>query len=101
MRGLTLLAIWLMCLIGMALIGLRMLYACFTASDKAWRIAVAVDGACNVAGNGRLGQTISARAAQARSEGRVWGCVLCWWVDKVDVGHCSRALIDVQQNLRI
>lgn len=84
----------------MLLIGARMLYAVFTAPDKAWAIAVAVDGAGNVAGNGRLGQTISARAASARQEGRRWGCFLCKLLDLVDPGHCARAASDPVQNLK-
>ncbi len=100
MGRLTLLVIWALCQLGMALIALRMLYAVATAPAKAWAIAVALDDAANVAGNGRLGQTISARAAQARSEGRRWGCVLCRLLDRLDSGHCDRALVDAEQNLK-
>lgn len=76
-----------------------MLYAVFTAPDKAWTIAIAIDDAANVAGNGRLGQTISARAAKAQQEGRIWGCVLCGLLERINRGHCAKALVDGQQNL--
>lgn len=99
-KHLPLLVVWMLCQLGMALIGLRMLYAVATAPDRAWKIALAVDEAGNVAGNGQLGQTISARAAQARNEGRRWGCVLCRWLDRLDAGHCDRALEDAEQNLK-
>ena len=38
------------------------------------------------------GQTISARAATARINGHRWGCVLCWLLDRVQQGHCDKAL---------
>ena len=99
-RTVILISIWLLCLAGMGLIALRMLYAVWTAPYKAWSIAVSVDDTANVAGNGRLGQTISARAAQSQREGRRWGCILCHWLDLVDRGHCDRALTDGKQNLK-
>ena len=38
------------------------------------------------------GQTISARAGKAMKRGRRWGCVLCQWLDRLDPGHCDRAI---------
>lgn len=96
----VLIFIWAMCQLGLALIGLRMLYAVWTAPDKAWMIAVAIDDTANVAGNGRLGQTVSSRSAQARQEGRLWGCWLCRLLDLADPGHCDRALTDAEQNMQ-
>lgn len=37
-------------------------------------------------------ETISDRAALARSRGRRWGCVLCRWLDRLNPGHCDRAM---------
>ncbi len=66
---------------------------------KAWRIALGVDDLDNVALNGRLGQTISSRAAYARRAGRRWGCVLCRFLDGINPGHCDRAMTAPDQNL--
>lgn len=82
------------------LIALRVLWAAFTAQDRAWLILIALDDLINVATNGALGQTISHRAAVARSEGRRWGCTLCRWLDQVKRGHCDEALTDATQNLK-
>jgi hypothetical protein len=82
-----------------ALVTLRLVWAAFTAPERAWLILIAVDDLMNVVTNGWLGQTISKRAADARAEGKRWGCVLCRWLDEAEPGHCDKALADVQQNL--
>ena len=41
---------------------------------------------------GSPNETISERAAKARNNGREWGCVLCRWLDRINPGHCDRAL---------
>ena len=66
---------------------------------KAWAIALAQDDAANVALNGRLGQSISSRAAVACKALKPWGCVTCDLLDDVNPGHCQRALTDKDQNL--
>ncbi|MDA8095598.1 MAG: hypothetical protein M0T84_17155 [Betaproteobacteria bacterium] len=95
-RGI-LIGIWLLCQVGAAFIGFRMLWAAWTAPSEAWEIAVAYDALGNVAGNGRLGQTISSRAAHARP--KRWACLLCELLDAVDPGHCDRAMSAEDQNL--
>ncbi len=40
---------------------------------------------------GKQGQTISSRLADARGAGRRIGCVLCGWLDKLDMNHCELA----------
>lgn len=37
--------------------------------------------------------TLSKRAAIARDKGKAWGCILCRMLDKLDRGHCDRALL--------
>ena len=41
---------------------------------------------------GASNETISERAAKARNAKREWGCVLCSLLDKINPGHCDRAL---------
>jgi hypothetical protein len=47
------------------------------------------DHLLNALTGGKGSQTISYRAALARNQGRVWGCVLCRWLDKIEKDHCS------------
>ena len=42
--------------------------------------------------NGDPHETISDRAALARSKGKSWGCILCKFLDWINPGHCARAL---------
>ena len=78
---------------------LRYLWSAFTDPAKAWAIAVAFDDLANVGANGRLGQTISSRAAYAEKSGKAWGCLMCKLLDAVNPGHCAKALSAVNQNL--
>lgn len=41
---------------------------------------------------GSSNETISERSAKARAAGRRWGCVLCRMLDRINPGHCDRAL---------
>lgn len=55
-------------------------------------LAVLLDEAGNTILGGSPNETISERSAKARASGRRWGCVLCRWLDKINPGHCDRAL---------
>ena len=66
---------------------------------KGWSIALGEDDAANVALNGRLGQSISSRAAWACKAHKPWGCALCTLLDDVNPGHCAKALTAKDQNL--
>jgi hypothetical protein len=57
-------------------------------------VLIALDQLVNVLFKGRTGQTISSRAADARGAGRWWGCVLCGWLDRLDMNHCERARLN-------
>lgn len=59
---------------------------------KALRIAMGFDRLANAALNGLDTETISARAARGRQEGRAWGCLLCRLLDRLQPGHCDQAL---------
>ncbi len=80
-------------------IGLRYLTCILMDVPKAWLIALSIDDAANVALNGRLGQSISSRAAQAWKVGKPWGCILCDLLDEVSPNHCATALTSPNQNL--
>lgn len=92
-------------LVGAILSLFMYLWFCFANPAKAWKIALAVDDLDNVAFNGRLGQSISSRAANAQKANKLWGCILCgWFLDVVDAGppnHCTRALTDPEQNMEV
>ncbi|MFA5172685.1 MAG: hypothetical protein WC426_14075 [Sulfuriferula sp.] len=78
---------------------LRYVYSAFTNPSRSWQIAVAIDASTNVSANGTWGQTISYRAAKARADRHALGCTLCWLLNRIDAGHCDRALLDRQQDL--
>lgn len=78
----------------MALAGnLIALGAAVIGSNRAWPVAVANDQALNAALVGYAGsedETVSSRAGKAARKGRIWGCVLCRLLDKIDPGHCEK-----------
>ena len=96
-RSLILLALFPLLAVACVLVLLRYLYAAVTAPAKGWLIALAIDDLGNVAANGALGQSISSRAAHDRPHR--WACLLCWLLDKLDPGHCARAMTAQDQNL--
>lgn len=61
---------------------------------KAWNIALMIDETANVDVNGRVDESISARAAKAMYNRRAWGCFLCWILDRIQTDHCQNALAD-------
>jgi len=69
--------------------------AVFGNTDRAFAVAVANDQCLNALLGGSEHETVSAHAARARSEGRLWGCILCnWLLDKVQANHCATAYAD-------
>jgi hypothetical protein len=38
-------------------------------------------------------ETISSRSAKARNKGKVWGCVMCKFLNIFQKDHCDKALI--------
>lgn len=87
------LALWLVAPLAL----IRMAWAILTNPERAWLIALAFDDLGNVATNGRLGESISSRAAHDRPQ--KWACPLCKLLDKLDPGHCDRAMTATDQNL--
>lgn len=41
---------------------------------------------------GNPGETISGRAGIARREGKLWGCVLCRFLDAIERNHCELSI---------
>lgn len=55
-------------------------------------LLIALDQLVNAALGGYPDETISFRSAQARNEGKRWGCVLCKVLDAIHERHCDYAL---------
>lgn len=55
-------------------------------------IGVALSILINSLLGGRPTETVSYRAAQARSHRKRWGCVLCHVLDRLDHNHCDKTL---------
>lgn len=53
---------------------------------------ILLDETGNTLAGGSPNETISERAAKARKAGRRWGCVLCGLLNRINPGHCDRAL---------
>jgi len=53
-------------------------------------VALALDRLLNAVVGGSDRDTVTARAARARSCGRWWGWALCAILDRLDPGHCAR-----------
>lgn len=96
-RSLLLLILLPLLVIGCLLALARYVWCSFSAPTRAWSVALAIDDLGNVAANGALGQTISSRAAHDRPQR--WACLTCWVLDKLDPGHCDRAMTATDQNL--
>lgn len=78
--------------LAMAYTAIRYAWALATNPQRAWRIALMIDETANVGLNGQVNETITLRAARARSRGHRWGCVLCWLLAKLDPQHCDDEL---------
>lgn len=51
-----------------------------------------LDEGLNVALGGAENETVSARAGRAKASGKRWGCVLCGLLDRLQKGHCEKAM---------
>lgn len=92
MKRIALVALFPILFIGLIFVGFRYLASIITNTDKAINIAKMIDEAANVGANGRVDETISARAAKAQIAGRRWGCLLCRLLDAIQKDHCKKAL---------
>ena len=55
-------------------------------------ILIAIDQLANALINGDPDETISSRAAKSARKGKMWACVLCKFLDKLDPNHCERVV---------
>lgn len=94
MKRIALIAISPILALGLVYIALRYFVFTFANPEKAMHIALMIDEASNVSANGRVDETISARAAKAQIAGRKWGCILCKILDAIQKDHCVNALKD-------
>lgn len=89
---LVLFALYPLLLLGLILTAARYLTCVIGNAGKAWNIALMIDRTCNVDANGRVGMTISDRAALARNSGKRWGCILCRLLDAINKNHCTKSI---------
>lgn len=94
MKRLGLLAMYPLLVFGLGYTALRYLTCVVGNPGKALNIALMIDETCNVDANGRVDETISARAAKARNTHKHWGCILCRVVGWIQPEHCDKALED-------
>lgn len=87
----ALLALWLICLVGVCIVMISSLTKIITNPPKAMRIFLGVDRATNAALNGDVSESISGRANRARKSGRMWGCVMCKVLHWFDKSHCEKS----------
>ena len=61
---------------------------------KSWgyRIALAIDQLLNTILDGDEDETISSRAGKAAKKKKKWAIYLCWFLNKIDKNHCTRAI---------
>jgi len=57
-----------------------------------WNFLVLLDEFGNTLTGGDPGETISSRAGKAMKEGKVWGCVLCRFLDLFQKNHCQLSI---------
>jgi hypothetical protein len=57
-----------------------------------WNILIAFDQFWNAILGGNPHETISARADKAMIAGKLWGCLLCKLLSKIQKDHCQKAV---------
>lgn len=57
-----------------------------------WNLLIALDQLLNTIAFGDPRETVSSRADKARMKGKLWGCVLCKLLSKVQKNHCQKSL---------
>lgn len=57
-----------------------------------WNILISLDQFANTVLGGSPDETISSRAGKAMREGKVWGCVLCRFLNLFENEHCAKSI---------
>jgi len=93
MNRLSMLAIWLLCLVASIVSAVWMLAAVLAGSEtRAWKLAISHDQLANTAFGGDEDETISSRAGRAKRDGKRWACLLCRLLDRFDPDHCEKSI---------
>lgn len=85
------LVIILVCQLAHLLATLWMLATAISGNERYWTITRGYDRTGNGMTGGKDTETISSRASRARAEKRVWGCVLCGILDRIEPDHCKKS----------
>lgn len=91
-QRLGMVALWCLCQLAAVIASVWMLAAVIAGSRRAWKLAVAHDQLANAAFGGSEDETLSSRAGKAARAGQRWGCVFCRLLDRLDPGHCEKAI---------
>ena len=63
--------------------------------DYIWNIGVWLSQGLNaVFRGGSPDETLSSVAGKAKHRGKAWADILCWFLDRVDPGHCEKSIED-------
>ena len=57
-----------------------------------WNILISLDQFGNAVTGGDPDETISSRAGKAMRDGKVWGCVLCKFLNLFENDHCAKSI---------
>ena len=55
-----------------------------------FNVVLALDFLLNALIGGIPSETLTKHAARSMRDGKRWGCVVCWLLERVDKGHCRR-----------
>lgn len=85
--------IWLLCLIAAVMSLVWQLTAILFSPARAWKIAIGYDQLANATWGNDPDETISSLATKSARKRRAWWAIaLCWVLEKLDPGHCGRAI---------
>lgn len=91
-QRLILFGLWFASLLAILLALVMSLLQLLAGNRRAVRVFVGADQTLNAALGGSEDETISSRAGKGARRG-VWRyCLLCWFLEKVDPGHCQNSI---------
>jgi hypothetical protein len=67
----------------------------------ALNVLLGLDQWANTWFGGAPDETISSRSGRAAADGKWWGRAMCWWLDKLDPGHCADAVESERQRTHL
>lgn len=57
-----------------------------------WNILISIDQLGNTLAGGDPDETISSRSGKAKRDGKLWGRLMCRFLNVFDPGHCEGAI---------